>query len=71
MRSLLDLSFPNENNGGIPKRPKNGASSKEEISLRLACPYHKKDPRKYNIHLHRVCASRHWDSISRVKFVYF
>jgi hypothetical protein len=44
-------------------------SALTEQPLRLACPYHRKDPRKYNIQTHRACASRHWDSVSRVKFV--
>jgi hypothetical protein len=58
-----------ESNARVFKRPKHGPRSEPETSLRLACPYYKRDPRKYNIHVHRVCATRHWDSVSRVKFV--
>jgi hypothetical protein len=63
-----DDSLPDEHNGGS-KRPKNGPRPWPKIDQRLACPFRKRDPHKYNIHAHRVCASRGWDSISRVKFV--
>jgi len=60
---------PGDKDDRVPKRPKYRSDPEPETSLRLACPYYKRDPRKYNIHVHRVCASRHWDSVSRVKFV--
>jgi hypothetical protein len=63
-----DEDFPDENSDGS-KRPTKRIKSESETPLRLACPFWKKDPRKYNIHEHRVCASRAWDSVSRVKFV--
>jgi hypothetical protein len=63
-----DDDFPDENSDGS-KRPKKRIKLESETPLRLACPFWKKDPRKYNIHEYRVCASRAWGSISRVKFV--
>jgi hypothetical protein len=63
-----DDDFPDENSDGS-KRPRKRINSESEKAPRLACPFWKKDPRKYNIHEHRVCASRAWDSVSRVKFV--
>lgn len=59
-------SVPDEKDR-CPKRPR--SCPELERPLRLACPYHKMDPRKYNIHSNRTCASRHWDCVSRVKFV--
>ncbi|PMD62059.1 uncharacterized protein K444DRAFT_611268 [Hyaloscypha bicolor E] len=57
--SILDEGKPR------PKRPRRGPEL--ERSLKLACPFYKNDPRKYNIQTNRVCASRAWDSVSRVK----
>jgi hypothetical protein len=42
-------------------------SNEAEIGLRLACPFQKHDPKKYNPPNYRSCASTGWDSISRVK----
>lgn len=37
------------------------------VGLKLACPFRKHNPEKYNLHDYRVCATKPWDSISRLK----
>jgi hypothetical protein len=60
--SILDEGKPR------PKRPRRGPELPVDRSLKLACPFYKNDPRKYNIQRNRVCASGAWESVSRVKF---
>jgi hypothetical protein len=56
--------------GDKKRRTPKGSSKFRDIKdgLRFACPFNKHDPRMYNIYSHRACASRDWDSISRVKY---
>jgi hypothetical protein len=35
---------------------------------KLACPFRKHDPCRYNIYSHRACAQSHWGSMARVKY---
>jgi len=42
-------------------------SDDSNLSLRLACPFRKHDPRLYNVFSHRICALSYWPSIARVK----
>ena len=37
-----------------------------QLGLKLACPFRKHDSEKYNLHDYRVCATKPWDSISRL-----
>jgi hypothetical protein len=46
-------------NPGSPQGPQPG--------LKLACPFRKRDPETYNLHDYRVCATKPWSSISRLK----
>jgi hypothetical protein len=47
------------------KRLSEGKDSEEGI--KFACPFGKRNPRKYNIYSHRTCTLSHWDTIARLK----
>jgi hypothetical protein len=38
-----------------------------DASLKLACPFRKHDPRKYNLGSYRICAITPWENIARLK----
>jgi hypothetical protein len=44
------------------RRPQNS-----DASLKLACPFRKHDPGKYNLGSYRICATTPWESIMRLK----
>jgi hypothetical protein len=51
-----------------PKRPKwEQGSPSEDKSLKLACPFRKHNPRKYNMYHHKTCALSSFESIARLK----
>lgn len=64
-----DDELSDEDEDKLPKGPPDTGilSNEAEMGLRLACPFQKHDPKKYNAPNYRSCASTGWDSISRVK----
>jgi len=44
------------------RRPQNS-----DANLKLACPFRKHDPGKYNLSSYRICATTPWESIMRLK----
>jgi len=66
-----DEDDPDQNEGGdgSPKRPKKISSppQNEDDSRKFACPYRKRDPRKYCIQHWRPCALTPLETIARVK----
>jgi hypothetical protein len=64
---------PGDDRGQGPKRPMVGASPPNDDSsaVRLACPFRKHDPRKYNMHHDegkwQTCAISSWPTVARVK----
>lgn len=56
-----------------PERPRFDVSYPQDLGhrVRLACPFFKHDPRKYNAADHHTCATAAWDSIDRVKQVIY
>jgi len=67
------LRFDDEDPDGTRERdsqPPNNEFTRSDdlnLSLRLACPFRKHNPRQYNVFSHRICALSHWPSIARVK----
>lgn len=39
----------------------------QDASLKLACPFRKHDPGKYNLGSHRACATAPWENMTRLK----
>jgi hypothetical protein len=60
---------PADGNDGPPdaSRLYPGSLQDLQLSLKLACPFRKHDPETYNLQSYRVCATKPWDSISRLK----
>ncbi|KAE9363847.1 hypothetical protein N431DRAFT_356502 [Stipitochalara longipes BDJ] len=70
-RDAGDDEDPNNDNKGNPKRPKKLLTSpqNEDDSPKYACPYRKRNPRKYCLHAQRwrSCALTPRESVARVK----
>ncbi|CZR70255.1 uncharacterized protein PAC_20156 [Phialocephala subalpina] len=72
-RKRSDDEPPEDDRGQGPKRPMVGISPPNDDSsaIRFACPFRKRDPRKYNMHHDegkwQTCAISSWPTVARVK----
>jgi hypothetical protein len=56
----------NDRNPNNP-RPCRAVGEGDEITFRFACPFHKHDPVRYNVHDYRTCAISAWGTIWRLR----
>lgn len=56
-----------EDNPTRSSRSNSGNRQSSDGGLKLACPFRKQDPLKYNLHDYPICALSSWSTIARVK----
>jgi hypothetical protein len=51
-----------------PPTPSPESSVDHAHKLKLACPFRKHDPERYNLHNYRGCALSNWETTARIKY---
>ena len=70
-RDEQDENAQDNGDGRSPKRPRALLTPprSDHDSTKFACPYRKRDPRKYCVQSWRTCALTALDTVARVKYV--